>query len=129
MTTTTATPVELLTELRSIIDQREALADQDRQLGARKREIELTLMGVANSTGLESFTGGGIRVGFSDKFRAVYNPEKWSDVVRWAVETNNTQIIQRRTSDAKIIDLHDSGVALPEGLTLESYRDISVRRM
>jgi hypothetical protein len=37
--------------------------------------------------------------------------------------------VQRRLTDAKVLELVRNGVALPWGLEVESYRDIQVRRV
>jgi hypothetical protein len=120
---------ELLTELRAIIDERERLADQDRNLSRRKSAVEASLLSFHARTGLEKLSGAGLSVTFNPAAtRCRYEPDRWEGIVRWAVATGNLHIIQRRTSDAKIIDLIAEGVALPEGLTIESFTDLSVRR-
>jgi hypothetical protein len=50
------------------------------------------------------------------------------DLHKWAVDTGNTHIFHRRLTDAKVIDLCNSGTALPEGLTLESFVNMNIRR-
>lgn len=123
-------PAELLADLRSIIDQREELARQDRELSGRKAYLERKLLAYHETTGIEKITSSGMSVSFNGQaMRARYDPEKWIDIVKWAVDTNNLQIIQRSTSDAKIVDLVVHGTPLPEGLTLENYVKISCRRV
>jgi hypothetical protein len=119
----------LLAELRSVIDQREQLAQQDRDLSRRKTEIEQQLKHWHAETGLDAVKGNGLNVSFKQSMRAKYEPEKWADIVRWAVATGHDYIIQRRLSDAKIEDLALNGTALPDGLTLEGYTDLSTRRI
>ena len=131
MTTTTQEPdaKELLTALRSIIDQREQLAEQDSRLVKQKSQLEHQLLAFHELTGVDSVTGGGLSVSFDDAaMRAKYDPERWPAIVRWAIETGNDHIIQRRLTDAKVLDLIENGTALPEGLTVENYVKISTRR-
>lgn len=135
MTTTTEPPTptanisDLLAELRSVIDERERLSEQDSRLSKRKSAIEFELLGIHAATGLESLSGNGMGVTFKDDaMRARYAPEQWNAIAKWAAETGNMHIIQRRLSDAKIVDLVMEGVQLPEGLTLETYTSISTRR-
>jgi hypothetical protein len=119
----------LLTELRSIIDQREQLARQDKELSERRSAIERQLLDFHHSSGLDSLSGGGLGVGFDPTaLRAKYEPEQWNNIAQWAVATHNEHIIQRRLSDAKIVELIDSGVELPAGLSVEQYVKISIRR-
>lgn len=129
LTAEKTTPTTLLAELRGVIDQREELAKQDRTLAQRKEQIERALLAYHNDTGLDSLSGAGLSVSFDgDAMRAAYDPEKWKDIVRWAVESGNDFIVQRRLTDAKVIDLVKNGVELPPGLTLENYTKLSVRR-
>jgi hypothetical protein len=129
--TQTAIPniTDVLAELRSVIDQREELSKQDRELSHRRTELERQLMGFHEQTGLENCAGAGLTVRFNPAaMRCRYEPERWNEILKWAVDTGNLHIIQRRTSDTKVIELVTNGVALPEGLTLETYTDISIRR-
>lgn len=71
---------------------------------------------------------GGITVTVRQKWRAKYAPEQWASIVAWAGETGNSHLIQRRLSDKPVMELLDAGVSLPEGLTVEAYKDIDFRR-
>jgi hypothetical protein len=124
-----ATVNELLTELRDVIDQRERLSTQDSALSKRKSYLEHELLAVHESEGVDSVSGAGMTVSFDDAaMRVKYDPEKWAGICRWAIETGNDHIIQRRLTDAKVMDLIENGTALPEGLTVENYVKISTRR-
>ncbi len=119
----------VLQNLRALIDLREKVAELDTALSKRKTELEGKLLDIQKSSGLSSFADFGVSVTFdTGAFRAKYDPEKFNDVMKWAVETGNEFIIQRRLTDAKILGLIDEGVSLPEGLSVESYTKISVRR-
>ncbi len=119
----------LLSELRSIKDRGDELAEEQKKLSERRQQIEYALMDFHKTTGLASFSGAGISVFFDDEaMRATYDPEKWNEVCEWAVKTGNQHIIQRRLTDSKVLDLIDAGVALPAGLGVESYVKISIRR-
>lgn len=120
---------ELLVELREIKDQKDALNGQLSALHEREEAINKQLLGVHEASGLESLSGGGLSVHFDPHaMRAKYEPEQWAGIVAWAVATGRDYIVQRRLSDGKILDLVKEGVELPEGLTLEGYTKISVRR-
>jgi hypothetical protein len=131
MTQTATAPItDTLAELRQVIDAREELARQDKELSARKQALEKQLMAFHDATGLETCAGAGLTCRFDPSaMRCRYEPERWESIVKWAVETGNVHVIQRRTSDAKVIELVENGTPLPEGLTLESYTNLSVRRL
>lgn len=120
-------PNELLARYRAIIDEREALAARDSLLSAMKESIERDLLEFAESSGLSSFEDDAIRVTVADKMRVRYDPERWTDILKWDIE-NGIGAVQRRLTDAKIISLVEEGTALPEGLTLEGYKKVSHRR-
>jgi hypothetical protein len=70
----------------------------------------------------------GITCTLRDKWRTKYVPEKWESILRWAVNTGHEYIVQRRTSDTKIVAFVAEGGTLPDGLGLESYLDLDFRR-
>lgn len=126
---TVTSPAEILAELKDVIDQREELARQDRELSGRRQRLEKELVDYHERTGLEQIAGAGLTVRFDPAAtRCRYDPDRWQEIVRWAVQTDNLHVIQRRLTDGKIIELVENGTPLPEGLTLESYVGLSVRR-
>lgn len=125
----TTNVTDILSDLRATIDEIEESNAALRVLQERKAELEGSLLRMHETTGLEKLTGGGMSVSFGQKFRARYDPERYAGVLRWAVDTGNEHIIQRRFTDSKVEELVMNGVALPEGLTLEAYAAISTRRV
>jgi phage shock protein A len=130
-TTTVAAPNvgETLTRLRAVRDEMEGLNSELSKLESEKSQLEAALMHAHEEQGVDSFKGGGLTVSFAQAFRAKYEPEKWTSIVKWAVETGNEHLIQRRLTDTKVVELVDGGIALPDGLNLEGYTKISVRRV
>lgn len=127
--TQTENTTELLAELRGIKDERDTLNQELSKLAERESRIERELLAFHEATGLSSLSGGGLSVSFDpDALRAKYDPDQWSGIVRWAVEHGHDYIVQRRLSDAKIVELAAGGTELPAGLTLESYTKLSIRR-
>jgi hypothetical protein len=119
----------ILPNLRQVIDLREQIADLDKQLSARKQELELKLIEHHKANGVDAVTGGGVSVSFDPTaMRTTYDPEKFESIFRWCAETGHTYLIQRRFTDAKVMALIDDGVALPEGLGVEQYVKLNVRR-
>jgi len=120
---------DLLAELRAVIDRREVLAGQDKSLAERKSQLEHQLLAFHEETGLEKLSGAGMSIGFdTSAMRTKYDPEKWREVLKWALDTGNDYIIQRKLTDSRVIELVKQGVALPTGLSLEPFVKMSVRR-
>lgn len=69
----------------------------------------------------------GLTVTRAEKQRATYSPDKWMEIGQWAFE-QGIPLIQRRLNDKVVRDLIESGVALPEGLGVEFYTELSTRR-
>lgn len=120
---------DVLANFRLCRDLADKVSNLDKMLSQRRDQLEGRLLAYHKDTGLQSLSGAGLTVSFDPAaFRAKYDPAKWSDVVKWAVETGNDFIVQRRLSDAKVVELFDGGVALPDGLSLENYVKVSIRR-
>jgi uncharacterized protein YlxW (UPF0749 family) len=120
---------ETLSKLRQVRDQIDQANAALSSLKQQEQHLERKLEDYHQQTGLDSVKGGGLTVSFAPAFRATYTPELWPEIVKWAVASGNGHIVQRRLTDAKVIELVDNGVALPEGLSLESYTKMSIRRV
>lgn len=126
----TQTVQSMLKQLREKLDEQEAITAKDKAVKAEIAGLKLQLIHHAQSQGLDQFRGGGLTV--SIDFEAVgvaYDPEKWNDVFKWAAETGNAHLIHRRLSASAVEELVKSGVALPEGLTLTTYPNLTYRRV
>jgi hypothetical protein len=128
--TTVAVDLETtLISLRALRDRKDELNAELKSIGEQEDACERTLLDWHKATNLQSVKGGGLTVSFKADFHAKYSPELWPEIVKWAVETGNDHIIQRRLGDAKVIELVDNGIALPDGLTLEQYVKLNIRRV
>lgn len=130
--TPTQTAAFHISTLRSISDEIDAHNDALKDLGKRWDETERLLMASMDAQGL---TESGAKVSTDQgtatrgvKWFVQYEPEKWPTIVAWAVENGRTDFIQRRTSDAKILEAIDSGASLPEGITVGSKEVLNFRR-
>lgn len=128
MATADKTIGELLADLRGVVDTRELIAEQDKELYARETTLKLTLQRKAQEQGVPGFKSEAGAFSCSEEMRAKYDPEQWDAIVKWAVESGNQHIIQRRMTDARVKALMVEGVAFPDGLTLEAYIKTSFRR-
>ena len=126
--TNTMTTGERLTELHRLMGE---IDEANRQLSALKearRNIETALQRDAEQNGVDSFRNELITVTIREDFIASYDPDHWDDLVKWAGDTGNTHIIQRRVSTKPIQELIDNGSELPAGVRLEPQIKLTARR-
>ena len=123
---------DLLAKFRTEKDWQDELNAKLAQSRERSTILELSIMDAMKDAGLDSdgskVSHDGLTVTLRHKFRATYDPAKWSDIVRWAIDTHNEHIIQRRLSDRPVLELLDSGEKFPDGLTVSTYEDLDFRR-
>ncbi len=123
---------DLLTQYRAEKDRQDELNAQLADSRAKADGIERRIMDAMKNAGLDSdgskVSHDGLTVTLRHKFRASYDPAKWSAIVRWAIDTNNEHIIQRRLSDRPVLELLDNGEQFPDGLTVSTYEDLDFRR-
>lgn len=103
------------------------LTETEKTIRARMKTIERDLATEAENQGVEGFKTKLGTVTVKEKLRAAYDPEKWHDIVKWAWDTNNAHIVQRRLTDAKVVELIENDIELPEGLRLDPYTAVSIR--
>jgi hypothetical protein len=126
---TTAAPIGDL--LSTYADVQADIENAETALSALKQRREALAESIKESltaSGADKASAHGLTASIQIKDRAKYNPADWPSIVRWAVESGNDHIVQRRLTDAKVVELIRNGVSLPWGLTVESYRDIRVTR-
>lgn len=114
--------------LLAALAKKDAVDEQAKQLSGEIEHCKAEIKRFHERTRLDKFAIPGLSASAKEKFRARYDPERWASILAWATATGNDHIVQRRLTDAKVVDLIDSGVELPEGLTVETYVDVSVRR-
>lgn len=123
---------DLLAQFRTEKDWQDELNAKLAESRAKTDGLEHQIMAAMKEAGLDSdgskVSHNGLTVTLRHKFRAAYAPEKWADIVRWAVATNNEHVIQRRLSDRPVLELVDNGEKLPDGLTVSTYDDLDFRR-
>lgn len=117
--------------IRAWKEQKEAVEDLERKAKMERSllvDIETDIESKMKELGIESASEDGVSVSTKTKWRAKYEPELWGDIVKWAASSGLDYVVQRRLNDAKIMELVDNGIALPQGLTVESYNDLAFRR-
>lgn len=131
-TTTTKTLSEWIADLRKIRDGKDQINAALSDLNKLERETEIGLLAAMEAAGLgkpgdkaSSADGTAIR---QQKWRAKYDPAKWPDFFKWCAEHDRSDLIQRRTSDAKLMEIQDQGQPFPPGVEMEPYTDLLFRR-
>lgn len=124
----TAKVGDLLDMLRHAMDVADDLNNALKDIKKRRQHIERQLMAKAEQDGVDSFSNAQISVSLKEDFIAAYEPEQWNELIDWASETGNYQIIQRRIGTKPIKELIDNGSELPAGVRLEPQTKVTVRR-
>ena len=119
---------EVLKRYASCTRRLDKINKQKSSAEVEKQALEHRLLQYGKAMKLDKFAGGGVSVTLSDGFRGKYNPAQWPDIVKWLVNNGYDGAIQRRLTDSKLLEMSDAGVAFPPGLSMESYKKISVRR-
>jgi len=120
------TTLEEWCEVRGAIDDLNARL---KVLSKDRIHLEKRILEYSEETELTKFGNDAVTVSVNnDALRAKYNPETWPEIIKWAVETSNDHIIQRRLTDAKVVELFNAGTEFPDGLSLEQYAKLSIRR-
>lgn len=118
----------MLRTLRTVIDAIEDYNEKIKVLRKAKDECETEIKRRALDEGVTKFASDDLSVTIYDKWVSKYDPEKWSDLIAWASKTGNTHLVQRKLSDKKVRELADSGVELPEFLTLQAFPQVWATR-
>jgi len=123
------TPINIL--LQQFREKRDALDVAEQAAKAARAEVhalETQILDTLEALDIESVAAEGLNVKRVEKWRAKYDPARWSEIVSWAVANGFDYLVQRRLNDAKIMELIDQGIRLPDGLSVECYSDLSFRR-
>lgn len=115
-------------QLLDALARKDVVDEQAKQLSGEIEHCKTEIKRFRERTGLDKFSIPGLSASAKEKFRAKYDPEKWTAILAWASATGNDHIVQRRLTDAKVVDLMDSGIELPDGLTVEAHVEVTVRR-
>lgn len=125
---TTKTIGELLADLRADSDRKDELNAELKNVNGRMFDTELALMRALKDSGQVKAADDYISVTLGQKWRAKCEPDKWDSVLRKMVEMGYGHVFHRRMTDAKVLELIELGVPMPEGLSVEVFDNLSFRR-
>lgn len=121
---------ECLSELRTMIDLIETIEDgQLRQLKKNREALEAEAANALRYSKQDKATAGGVTASIKQRWAVKYDPERWGEVVQWAVENGRSDLVQRRLNDARIMELVDAGTAIHPALTPQAFERLEVRRV
>ncbi len=130
---TTQTTAQLATLYRADWDRLDELDAQRKEISARMADVESVIHARMKAEGKtadgDGEKCGGLSITMKHKFRARYDPEKWNDIFASLAASGHSHLIKRQLVDSRVMDLVDSGVPLPDGLSVEPYTDLSIRRL
>lgn len=124
----TASIGELLEAFAKASDEAAQLSALLASVNSRMAAIKGSIKHKLIETGIDKASGSGLTASLRDRMKAKYDPEKWEQIVAWAVSSGHDHIVQRRLTDAAVVELVTNGIVLPDGLSVESFTDIDVRR-
>lgn len=126
------TQSEICADMRRVLDQIDEHNAAISKLNADKANLQREALAYMEAQGLTSdgdkINANGVTLTRADKWRVEYDPEKWPDTMKWAIDSGYGHIVQRRLSVAPILELADRNVPLPDGIKLVPYTDLSHRR-
>lgn len=119
---------DLLESLCETMGEIDELDSQTKVLKDRRRWIEGELLKQANAQGVSSFADESISVSIKEQTIASLDAEHFEDIVRWAVESENFGILQKRLGTRCALDLASNGESLPPGIDFDTIQKVSPRR-
>lgn len=129
----THTTTELAEAYRAAWDRLDELDAERKEIAGRMADIESAIRARMNADGKNNDGDGekcgGLSITVRHKFRARYEPEKWNDIFAALAASGHSHLVKRQLVDSRVMDLVDSGVPLPDGLSVEPYTDLSIRRI
>jgi hypothetical protein len=118
----------LLRSYSAVLSMLDSVGDIEKKLNTLRSAMKEEFVRRASVEGVEKFSGDGLSVTVKDKAIVKYDPEKWDDILKWLVDSGHGYCVHRRLSEAKIQELMDNGVRLPDGLAFDSIKEVSHRR-
>lgn len=119
---------ELLAMKYNLHERKDELSADLSAVNKSIADVDEALMKQLRDSGQTKASDDRVTVSITDKMRAKYDPEKWPAIMESLVKAGYGHVVQRRLTDAKVIEMIENGVELPDGLTVESYPDLSFRR-
>ena len=115
---------EAYREVLGSLDENRA---EQKLLNQQKSDLAIEVMRRCEAEGIDKLSGNGITLSLRDK-AVVKIDGDWQDIVAALTATDHAYLIQRRITASKLQEEMVAGMRLPEGITVETIREISHRR-
>ena len=100
---------------------------EQKLLNQHKSDLAIEVMRRCEAEGIDKLAGNGITLSLRDK-AVVKIDGDWQDIVEALTLTGHAYLIQRRITAAKLEEEMVAGMRIPDGITVETIREISHRR-
>lgn len=120
---------ELLAMKFNLHDRKDELNADLSAVNKSIADVDAALMKQLRESGQTKASDDRVTVSVKTGWRAKYDPEQWPAIMEELVKSGHGHIIQRRLTDAKVVEMAENGVALPAGLSLESFDNLSFKRL
>lgn len=118
----------LLDRMRTVIDEREALAKDDKVLKKTKADIEAKLIFLSKKLGTDIFRSPRLTATITDATRYVVDTARWDDLYKWAVEHDCMHVLHKKASGAAFDEMVKAGDGVPDMVTMEDYDKVGYKR-
>lgn len=117
----------LLTEYSECISRIQDAEAEVKRHKATQKEMQMEIMRRCEEQGVDRLVGKNISVSVTDK-PVVRITGDWEKVVNDLTEAGCSFLIQKRITASKLQEEMDNGLRLPDGVSIESVRNVSHRR-
>ena len=118
---------ELCDAYREVLTELDEHRATEKQLNSRKAELQAEVMRRCDSESIDKLSGNGITLSIREK-PVVKISGDWDEIVKALTESGHSYLIQRRVSAGKLQEEMDNGLRLPEGVSIETIREVGHRR-
>ena len=103
---------EIITKLRSIMDEKDQIKAREKELNQEKEYMEGLLIPMMRAEGINKFSSDGIGTA-SIKPKIVYQVPDWNVIHEFIIKNNEPGLLQKRLSESKIKELLEGGIEVP----------------
>tara|TARA_Y100001938_G_scaffold77886_1_gene107670 strand:+ start:185 stop:586 length:402 start_codon:yes stop_codon:yes gene_type:complete len=119
---------DVVDEFADVVDRIAELNEELSILKKNKSDLEYSLRRLGEETGLDKFQTDRISVSITESPVAAFDPESWDNILKWCLDNDLTEVVQRRLTAKKLQSLAEDGVPFPEGLALDTVEKVTHRR-
>lgn len=120
---------ELLELKATLHDKKDELNAELSGVNKRLDEVDADIVHAMRDSGQTRAANERVSVTMGQKWRAGYDPDKWPAIMEALISSGYGHVVQRRLTDAKVIEMFENGIPLPDGLTLEPFPELSHKRL